>query len=319
MKLMKRVGVLLLSMVLFLSISSVSFAALDQNTPLGFLQHCIVSGKVLGPDNAEPTLKGYAYTVPKNSTKYVKEDGGFFIYESMVSEDAEATGCIVQSNFDQLTQSAQRDFLADILTIGNKTVAYHEAMMEGKAGKVLDGANNNKLVTADTLNNYSKQIQTLNGAGSQLIASLMAQTKPDYATANRIYEPFAGPIGVILGLLSILIMAFLGVTMALDIAYISIPAFRLALDGGDEGGKEGSTRGMAKIISHEARSAVKSIEDGGDKGQSGANNKAAIGVYFKGRWKSLVILGLCLLYLVQGQIYSFVAWVIDLVSGFVGF
>ena len=45
----------------------------------------------------------------------------------------------------------------------------------------------------------------------------------------------------------------------------------------------------------------------------------ALGVYFKYRWLELVVLGICLLYLVSGNIYSFVAWVLDLVSGFLGF
>ena len=150
------------------------------------------------------------------------------------------------------------------------------------------------------------------------MAALMSDTKPDYASANRIYQPFSGLVGTALGLISILIMSLLAVTMALDIAYIVIPSFQLLLDGGDDAGG-GQAKGMSRIISQEARSAVKSVSDGGGGGQSGSGNKMAIGQYFKMRWKALIVLGICLLYLVQGQIYSFVAWVIDLVSGFLGF
>ena len=74
---------------------------------------------------------------------------------------------------------------------------------------------------------------------------------------------------------------------------------------------------MAKVISAEAKSAIQTAEGGGGGGgQNGSSNKLAIGQYFKLRWKALLVLGICLLYLVGGHIWSLVAWVIDLVSGF---
>ena len=158
------------------------------------------------------------------------------------------------------------------------------------------------------------------GMGSQLLATLMSETKPDYASANAIYAPFSGVVGTIIALIAILVMALLGVTMALDIAYIVIPPVQMAL-GGDEGGQGGKDgkKGLSGLVSKEARSAVKAAEGGGGAGGQSGEYKAAIGIYFKYRWKGLVILGICLLYLVQGEIYNFVAWFIDLFSGFLGF
>lgn len=162
-------------------------------------------------------------------------------------------------------------------------------------------------------------ISQQSGMGSSMLATLMQQTKPDYVSANRLYEPFSGVVGTILGILAIVIMAALGVTMALDLAYITIPAFQMAMGGSDEQGNGTKGKGIGGIISQEAKSAVKAA-DGGQGGQSGDGSyKAAVGIYFKYRWKGLVLLGICLLYLVQGQIYSFVAWFIDLFSGFLGF
>jgi hypothetical protein len=108
--------------------------------------------------------------------------------------------------------------------------------------------------------------------------------------------------------------------MALDIAFITIPAFQLALgaDGSGQGGSDNSNK-MNRIISSEARKAVEAQGGGqGGGGQSG-DDKQALGIYFKKRWKGLVLLGICLLYLVQGQIYALVAWIINLMSGFLGF
>ena len=162
-------------------------------------------------------------------------------------------------------------------------------------------------------------MQQQTGMGASLLASLLQNTKPDYTTANRIYEPFSGVVGTILGIIAILIMSALGITMALDLAYITIPAFQMAMGCSDESGNGTKGKGIGGIISQEAKSAVKAA-DGGQGGQSGDGSyKAAVGIYFKYRWKGLVLLGICLLYLVQGQIYSFVAWFIDLFSGFLGF
>ena len=52
---------------------------------------------------------------------------------------------------------------------------------------------------------------------------------------------------------------------------------------------------------------------------SDGNKKQALGIYLKRRIFMLILLGICLLYLVQGQIYTFVGWILDLVSGFLGF
>lgn len=91
----------------------------------------------------------------------------------------------------------------------------------------------------------------------------------------------------------------------------------MALGGEDEGGNKKG--GLSGVISKEAKAACKAA-DGGAGGQGGDGSyKAAVGIYFKYRWKGLVLLGICLLYLVQGQIYSFVGWIIDLFSGFLGF
>ena len=173
--------------------------------------------------------------------------------------------------------------------------------------------------TDDTVTDMMDVMQQQSGLAATMLATLLQNTKPDYVAANRIYEPFSGTVGVILGVISILLMAALGVTMALDLAYITIPAFQMALGGTDNNGNGDKSKGIGGIISQEAKKAVQAA-DGGSGGQAGSGEyRAAVGIYFKYRWKGLVLLGICLLYLVQGQIYSFVAWFIDLFSGFLGF
>ena len=82
------------------------------------------------------------------------------------------------------------------------------------------------------------------------------------------------------------------------------------------GESDGDKKGMAKfLVSHEATSAVREAE-GSDSGQG--SYKYAIGIYLRRRAIALIILGICLLYLVQGQIYVFVGFIMDLVQGFLG-
>lgn len=209
------------------------------------------------------------------------------------------------TDVEKLTPGARQDFLGDMLMLAQSVVNDSEnGYRVGSAAP-----------TDDTMSDFMDLLQQQSGMGASLLATLMQNTNPDYSTANRIYEPFSGTVGTILGVVSIFIMALLGVTMALDIAYITIPAFQMAL-GGDESGQNGK-KGLSGIISPEAKNAAKAAEGGGGQGGSG-EYKAAVGIYFKYRWKGLVLLAICLLYLVQGEIYSLVGWFIDLFSGFLG-
>lgn len=249
---------------------------------------------------------------PINEKKYKRSGGDYYLYTDITgispASNNQTSDIISEYKYNQLTAGAKQDFLKDFIQVAYNYEDYYSK----------HEASNGQIVTGETVSDLLEELQQVSGAGSQIMAALMSDTKPDYASANRIYQPFSGLVGTVLGLISILIMSLLAVTMALDIAYIVIPSFQLLLDGGDDAGG-GQAKGMSRIISQEARSAVKSVSDGGGGGQSGSGNKMAIGQYFKMRWKALIVLGICLLYLVQGQIYSFVAWVIDLVSGFLGF
>lgn len=310
---MKGIMKRLFVFVMLLTLCAVPFGVANAaSDPLSELEKQIKAGRT--SDIAEYDDLYLCYSSNENGVlkTYDKSGGGYYLYKEIMDDSAATTGYINETKFNELTAGGRREFLTDVIRIGNNLVSHWSE--EGQNSQ--DGS---RYISEQTMNTYMEKVQNLPNAGSQLISSLMAQTKPDYVTANRIYQPFSGVVGTILGVISILIMSLLGVTMANDLAYIVIPMYQLFLDGDSDGDSKG-TKGMAKIVSQEARNAVKSAEnDGGAGGQSGTKNKLAVGVYFKHRWKSLVILGICLLYLVQGQIYSFVGWILDLLSGFIGF
>lgn len=293
-----------LAVITFLSVFATGMTAFAAESSYYMLKTKCRQGK-------QPTAEYGDVNNPINEKKYKRSGGDYYLYTDITGSsdpNNQTSDIISEYKYNQLTAGAKQDFLKDFIQIAYNYEDYYSKNESG----------NNQVVTGETVSDLLEELQQVSGAGSQIMAALMSDTKPDYATANRIYQPFSGLVGTALGLISILIMSLLAVTMALDIAYIVIPSFQLLLDGGDDAGG-GQAKGMSRIISQEARSAVKSVSDGGGGGQSGSGNKMAIGQYFKMRWKALIVLGICLLYLVQGQIYSFVAWVIDLVSGFLGF
>lgn len=244
---------------------------------------------------------------------YKVDGGGTLTYSQMFhsSGTTNSTGdtslcCLNTAAFDKLNSDGKRKFLEDFFSSANACVYYSDANKSGNANAVSD----------ETVTDVYNNLQSVDGMGTLLMASLLQNTKPNFVAANNIYAPFSGVIGTILGFLSIIIMALLGVTMALDILYITIPAFQLIIGDAKSGqGQQGGAAKLgAKIVSTEAVKAVE-VSQAGQNGEY----KSAIGTYFGYRWKSLVLLGICLLYLVSGQIYTLVAKLIDLLSGFLGF
>lgn len=242
-----------------------------------------------------------------SGNSYDLQGGGTIKYVDVVGPQSGADSSTfkagyVNSNFTKLTSKSQEKLLTDMNAVAD--------------GVVADTSGSNAIVSDQTKTTWLTNLQQCNGVGTQLMNSILQNTKPDYATANRIYEPFSGIVGTCLALGAILIMAFLGITMVLDLSYIGIPAFRMMVGGDDKGGKDGKP----KFISWEAVSAVTQAEGGnGGSGQDGSSNKVAVGIYFKKRVIMLIVLGVCLLYLISGQIYTLVSWILDLVSGFLGF
>lgn len=231
---------------------------------------------------------------------YKLEGGGTVKYTDL-SNGEESTGYINEVQFNKLSGSEKSKFLGDMNNVANGTI------------------DNSDIVTEDTRTTWLNNVQNCDGIGSQLMTALLQNTKPDYAKANRIYKPFSGVVSTVLGLGAILIMAALGIVMVLDLSYIGIPLFRGFCDGGEgSNGQGGGAKG--KLVSFEAHSAVQEAEGGqGGGGQSGGSKKTAVAIYFKKRVIMLIVLGVCLLYLIQGQIFTLVSWILDLMSGFLGF
>lgn len=248
-------------------------------------------------EQAKRNLTTYVYG-QMSQNKY-EVDGGGSLSGSDLFEGSPTDGYDLQEDeFQSLSSSAQTQVVEDIAE--NSYDAVDSDKAEG--------------VTESTVQNWWKELQTKNGVGSKFMNEILKNTKPDFVTANAIYQPFSGLVGTILGLLAILICALLGIVMAADICYITLPPVRnFVAEDDNSNGKIAKS----KIFSHDAIYAVQCAEDTSDGGSGGG--KQALGIYLKRRIFALILLGICLLYLVNGMLYSLVSMVLDLLHGFLGF
>lgn len=141
---------------------------------------------------------------------------------------------------------------------------------------------------------------------AELLTSLFANTKADLFTAMKWFSPFQGTIGLILGIGVILIILLLIASTAFDLVYIGLPMARNVMDGKAEQNNKPRPFG----VSTDAVRVVTENEDN-NKG-TGGNMYVA---YFKKRVVTYIILAICILYLVSGQLSSVIGWLLGQVSG----
>lgn len=137
---------------------------------------------------------------------------------------------------------------------------------------------------------------------SSAVRYLRSDTSADFAKAASWFKPFGSTFGVLLGLLSLFIFMFMGLSITVDISYMVLPGVRVLIEGG-MGGKP-------KWVSREAYSSVKESEDA----MQSNNYKGYMGLYFKRRIPSILAIAIALGYLISGEIYSIITYIIDAFS-----
>lgn len=232
---------------------------------------------------AKQQLQQYVYK-QMAATSYELEGGGSILGKDLFSQDGKNFN-VNDAQFSTLSKKGQGSFTGDLVTQSNNAASANNPTK----------ASDTPLVTDQTTSSWFKDLQSTPGMGSKLLAEVLSNTKPDFVTANKIYEPFSGIMSTVIALITIVFMAFLVLSMAADLAYITLPFVR----GKDEG-KD------SKMFSHPARSSVKEAE-----GEQGGGQKEALWLYLKKRILQLVVLGFCILLLVSGEVFGFVGMIVD--------
>lgn len=246
---------------------------------------------------AKKDLVNDVYDNVKNNS-YDRDGGGSIKgSELFSSQDSDGIWQLDEDMFAKLSSSGQQDLVNDISKYSQDS---------------LDDDSNE--VSQKTVENWWKELQAVPGAGTKFMSLILQNTKPDYVTANKIYKPFSGVIGTIMGIIAVVGMGLLGIVLVADIFYIVIPPVQMLV--ADEGADK--KRAKSHIFSNDAIYAVETAEQSGDT-QTGGGKKQALGIYLKRRIPMLILLGICLMYLASGSIYVLVGKILDLVSGFLGF
>ena len=140
---------------------------------------------------------------------------------------------------------------------------------------------------------------------SATIKFLDDNTRPDFVQAMAYLRPFSGPVGTFLGVVSLVMFLLMSLSIVMDVCYLVLPMVKSFIDAIAKGG-------MPFGISLEAYSAYKEVEmsDG---------TVGVIGVFLKKRFPTLLLAGICVMYLVSGKIYDLLAWIMDLFDTMVNF
>lgn len=130
----------------------------------------------------------------------------------------------------------------------------------------------------------------------------------DIQGAMTWFAPFQGAVGLILGIGVIAIMVLLLASTVLDLVYIGLPTARMAMTSkAQQGGEDKTPFGISS-------DALRIVREKNENGESGNPYLK----YFKSRLLTYIILAVCILYLVSGQLGGLIGGLLDMVSGIGG-
>jgi hypothetical protein len=143
-----------------------------------------------------------------------------------------------------------------------------------------------------------------------LIPLVMSSTSADLYTAMKWVSPFLPILRLVFGIGAFCIFIFLMGSTIVDLAFIGLPIARESLQ--NKGEQKG---GKVPFVSSDAMSVIKETESALD---SSGGYKNAYLIYFKRRALTYIILSVCVLYLVVGELGGLIGWLLSLGSGVVG-
>lgn len=134
----------------------------------------------------------------------------------------------------------------------------------------------------------------------------MDSTKADIYSAMKIVEPFLGLMRVVFGIGAVVIVLLLTTSTIIDLCYVGLPMCR----------GEKDNKPVIPFVSVDAESVVKEVESSIGGGND-TKYKNAYVMYFKRRAFTYIILAVCLLYLIAGELGGVISWFLNLASGLV--
>lgn len=165
--------------------------------------------------------------------------------------------------------------------------------------KVLDEIENSNLQSKEKTRLYNF-VSKQDTSTSAVVRQLSENVNADYIRAWVWFKPFSGGISTLLGFITLAISALLTLSTLIDISWLIIPLVQML------GSK--TTGEKPKWISNEAWTSQRDAE------RDGNVYRNSLALYFSRKTKSWLVLFICLLYLLNGQIFDLIGWIMDTIS-----
>lgn len=218
---------------------------------------------------------------------------------------------LVPTTTDAFSKKALLSYDGDKLVLNNEE--FDLATDKSKKAAVAEFAKQLQAssVSPQTQQNIFDEIGESNrDISAMLIPMIFNSTSADLFTAYKWLFPFLSALRVVFGVGAIAILLMLIGSTIIDLAYIGLPFWREAQ--ADKTGKGGGRKPFG--VSFDALSTVRETESSLD---SSGKYKNSYLTYFGRRAFTYIILSICLLYLIVGEMGGLIGWLMSLASGIV--
>ena len=137
------------------------------------------------------------------------------------------------------------------------------------------------------------------GDASKILRNLEKDLTADIANGREVYLPFSGTVTTILGLIALGVFIGVGISMVIDISYLTLPMVQKSIDERPDGK-------LPKLVSSQAYFAVRERE-----ANEGSNYMLS---YLKKRSIAVALVMISLGYLSSGLIFEAVGYVVQVFS-----
>lgn len=135
---------------------------------------------------------------------------------------------------------------------------------------------------------------------SAAIKYLKSDASADFVEAKAWFRPFSGVIGTIMGVICLVVFLLMGISCLFDCAYLCLPTFQALLEHGEDHKRPFG-------VSREAWRAMKDVT-------ADMKYRNIMSVYFSRRAPVVIVCCICLAYIISGQIYDVIVFIIDAFS-----
>lgn len=294
MKKSKFIAMILSVMMIFSVMFSISMISADAATTLSATGATEIANILKSPvegykTNTTKGTKVTNQTTTLNTLYYYRSSDGAAVGYALFTQNGN-TFKFNATQFEQSESSLQQAALSTFVRKVNST---------------------NKISNSDKNKIYDEIKNNCSGATAAMIGVIFEDNKADLFSALKIFSPFGSVFGSILGIGVIVIIVLLLGSTVFDLVYLGVPVARNYLT--DKQDQKGG--GKPWGITNEAWTVINEVEGGNGSSSNGKYRNAYI-LYFKRRIITYIVLAICILYLLSGQIAGLISWLMSLVSGF---